>query len=372
MITHPNLIAASAILAAIVAAANGAEWKPPPREQILASLRPDHPRVMARPETFAGLKSLVAQGGLPAAMYAEIKKSGEKILREPVSHYEIPDGRRLLNVSRRVLGRVQTLAMLYRLEGDRRYAERAWRELEAAAQFKDWNPKHFLDTAEMTHAFAIGYDWLYDCWNEPQRKLLREAITTKGLREGLRVYDTKRGWARNVNNWNQVCNGGLLSGALAIADSEPQLAARIVQEAMQSVTLAMKHYEPDGAGTEGVTYWAYGSRYNVVLLASLDSALGTDFGLSQVGALGPSGYYQIYMSGAGRLAFNFADCGLRCVSEPQHFWLARRYNVPIFGWFRLSALENKLDRTSVLDLLWYDERGRNANIQSLPLDRHFR
>ena len=26
--------------------------------------------------------------------------------------------------------------------------------------FPDWNPKEFLDTAEMTHAVAIGYDWL--------------------------------------------------------------------------------------------------------------------------------------------------------------------------------------------------------------------
>ena len=36
------------------------------------------------------------------------------------------------------------------------------KELRAAAAFPDWNPSHFLDTAEMTHAFAIGYDWLYE------------------------------------------------------------------------------------------------------------------------------------------------------------------------------------------------------------------
>ena len=62
--------------------------------------------------------------------------------------------------------------------------------------------------------------------------------------------------------------------ALAIADEEPQLAARIVYEAVRSVPLAMQHYAPDGAGTEGVTYWDYGSRYNIVLLSSLETALG--------------------------------------------------------------------------------------------------
>jgi len=344
----------------------------PPAERILSTLRKDHPRIMARAETFDAIKALVAQGGLPAEIYAGVKQSADKTLTAPLPKYEKRDGKRLLDVSRRVLDRVHSLALVYRLERDPRYAQRAWQELATAAQFEDWNPSHFLDTAEMTHAFALGLDWLYDGWTESQRKLLREAIVTKGLREGLKVYDSKKGWARNENNWNQVCNGGLISGALAIADAEPQLAARIVQEAARSVTLAMKHYAPDGAGTEGVTYWAYGSRYNIVLLSSLETALGTDFGLSQVGALGASGYYQMYMCGADRISFNFADCGLSPMSEPQHFWLARKYNVPAFSWFRLSALESKQQRGGVWDLLWFDTRGRGMNVQTLPLDRHFR
>ena len=345
----------------------------PPPERILASLRQDHPRVMARPETFVAIKALVAQGGVPSAIYARVKKSADKILTDPLPKYEKPDGKRLLKVSRLVKGRVIALALVYRLDGDPRYAQRAWREMEAAAQFEDWNPSHFLDTAEMTYAFAIGYDWLYDCWTEAQRKILREAISTKGLREGLKVYDSKnRGWAAGEGNWNQVCNGGLVSGALAIADSEPQLAARIVHEAMLSVPLAMKNYAPDGAGTEGVMYWGYGSYYNIVLLSSLETALGTDFGLAQVGAFGLSGYYQLYMCGADRIPFNFSDCSLSKVSEAQHFWLAQKFNLPVFSWFRLSALENTHNRGGEEDLLWFDARGRGMTVPSLPLDRYFR
>ncbi|MCX6902976.1 MAG: heparinase II/III family protein [Verrucomicrobia bacterium] len=353
-------------------AADGTEPDIPPPAKILTTLRPDHPRVMARPETWDGIQFLVAKGGLPAKLYAEVKRSADQMLAAPVSKYEKPDGRRLLSVSRQVLDRVRTLALVSRLDGDPRYANRTWQELEAAAGFPDWNPSHFLDTAEMTHAFALGYDWLYDRWTEEQRRLLRGAIVAKGLREGLKVYDSSKGWPRNENNWNQVCNGGLISGALAIADAEPQLAARIVSEAVQSVSLAMKHYAPDGGGTEGVTYWDYGSRYNIVLLSSLQTALGTDFGLAQVGAFGQSGYYQIYLCGANRVAFDFADCGRSRVSEAQHFWLARQYEMPAYSWFRLSALEGGQERGGVLDLLWFDDRGRTLDFKALPLDRHFR
>jgi len=39
----------------------------------------------------------------------------------------------------------------------------------AAAQFPDWFPKHFLDTAEMTAALGVGYDWLFDFLSAEER-----------------------------------------------------------------------------------------------------------------------------------------------------------------------------------------------------------
>lgn len=354
-----------------VPAKEGALPVPPP-EKILSALRAGHPRIMVEAKTFEALKASIDKGGLPARLYGAVKKSADKTLAAPVSVYEKPDGKRLLSVSRRVLDRVSELALVFRLEKDPRYADRAWKELEAAAAFPDWNPAHFLDTAEMTHAFALGYDWLYDRWTPEQRRVLEKAILEKGLNAGLKVYASKKGWHTNENNWNQVCNGGLISGALAIADVEPQVAGRIVWEAIQSVPLAMRHYEPDGAGSEGVTYWGYAARYNVVLLSSLQTALGTDFGLSRVGAFGPSGYYQIYMSGARRISFDFADCGRSSVSTPQHFWLARQYDVPAFSWFRLSALESQQKEGGLWDLFWLDLRGKDMDVKTLPLDKHFR
>lgn len=370
---HVAVVYACSVAVATLAMA--APDSPPPPETILASLRGEHPRVMAEPGTFDALKRLVRGGGLPAELYAKIKKQADQVLSAPLPEHAIRDGLRLLPVSRRVLGHIMVLAIADRIEDDPRYADRAWKEMEAVAAFPDWNPVHFLDTAEMTHALALGYDWLYDRWSDQQRRVIREAIVSKGLRPGLKACDDGVWWVRSWSNWTPVCHGGLASGALAVADVEPDLAARVVHEAVCGVLPAMQAFAPDGGGREGATYWEYAARYNIVLLASLETALGTDFGLSAIEGFGQSGYYQMYMSGADRRAFNFGDCALTPVSAPQHFWLARKYDVPAFSWFRLNAIEQGKPSSNVLtvlDLLWYDDRGRDFDVKTLPLDRHFR
>ena len=318
------------------------------------------------------LRRLVASSKLAGEIYKRQKEDAERIIAATPSRYEIPDGRRLLSVSRRVKERVHTLALLDFVESDPRCLERIWKELEAAAHFPDWNPKHFLDTAEMTYAFGIAYDWFFQRWSSERRKVLRDAIVRMGLQPGMDVYRSASGWHTRDNNWNQVCNGGLAIGALAIADDSPALAAEVLHAGIRSLPLAMKHYAPDGAGTEGATYWDYGTRFNIKMISALETALGTDFGLSHLPGFAESGLYQMYLSGADRMALDFEDCGLRRLSTPMHLWMARRFARPEYGWFRLTALEEDPADGGFLDLLWFDESGRNFDPRRLPLDRYFR
>ncbi len=352
-------------------AADDDPFKPPAAETILKTLRKEHPRLLLHGKTAEEIRPLIARDGVAARLYASIEKSAEKTLKEKPSRYELPDGRRLLSVSGRVLDRVEALTFAYHMTGKRQYAERAWAELEAAAQFKDWNPSHFLDTAVMTYAFAIGYDWLWQEWSPPQREILRQAIVAMGLNPAMKVYSSKRGWHTGHINWNQVCNGGIGLGALAVADEEPKLAGEILAHALASIPRAMEFYAPDGGGGEGITYWDFGSRYNVLLMAALESALGTDFGLSRIDGFRQSGDYQIFLCGAGRLAFDFSDCALRAVSTPQHFWMARKYGIPLYAWFRYGALaEGQSD--GVTDLLWFEPVPRLPDAGNVPLDKLFR
>jgi len=337
----------------------------PAEDEILKTLRPGHPRLIAPADATPGVEQLATGHPRAKAIYAKIRARADKLLdAEPVEYRLI--GPRLLHVSREVVRRVYTLATVYRLEGDERYAGRAVEELLTAAAFKDWHPSHFLDTAEMTHALAVGYDWLYEVLSPRQRETIRRAIVEKGLREAERVYRSRGWWSRSQHNWNQVCNGGITLGALAVADEEPELAAHIVHRACLSVQIAMRQFAPDGACVEGPGYWNYATIYNVLMLAGLETALDTDFGLSGFEGFSVTGDFPIHALGPTRRAFNFADAGDRQREAPQLFWLARKFDRPLYAWYEREYIAGD----SPLHLWWFDPRGEKPD--DLPLDRHFR
>lgn len=326
-----------------------------------------HPRLLITMQGFDEMRKLINSNPTAAKFYRAIREQANRITNEPPSRYEIPDGLRLLGTSRRVLYRIYVLALVHRIDGDERYLERAWREIEAAANFPDWNPRHFLDTAEMTHAFAIAYDWLYDQWSDEQRRTIVNAIVSKGLEQALKVYLGGGWWAKARHNWNQVCNGGIGMGALAIFEEQPKLCSEILTHALNSLQLPMREFAPDGAWAEGPGYWNYATFYNCVFLAALETAVGTDFGLSKMDGFSDSGMFPIYITGPLGRTFNFADGGDGTLRAPQMFWLARKFNRPVYAWYaRTTASPHPLD------IVWFDERGADPLAEGLPLDKYFR
>lgn len=338
----------------------------PPASDILARLNHEHPRLLATKADFDHLRTEIKTNKMLGRWYRRIYLQAEMTLDEAPSTYEIPDGLRLLATSQKVLRRVYDLGLVWQITGDKRFADRAWAELDAAGHFKDWNNRHFLDTAEMTHAFGIGYDWFYDYLTPLQRSFLRKAMVEKGLMPGLIIQRKKSYWSVFTFNWNQVCNGGLTMGALAIADEEPALCGEFLHDAMQSIQLAMASFAPDGGWNEGPGYWGYATSYNVTMLAGLQSALGTDYGLSRMPGFSDAGLFPIYMTSPCRHEFNFADAHDAYGELPQLFWLARQFDRPEF-----AAAAQKEAKGSVESLLWYTPSDPNS-ITRLPLDKYFR
>ena len=341
-------------------------------DSLLKTLRSEHPRIIATATDFELIKQKIKSDPALNKRYQQLLKEGEEILKAPVVFYSIPDGLRLLSTSRRLKNNMLTLGFLFQITGDKKYAERGWKDLDAASNFRDWNPKHFLDVGEMTYGFAIGYDWMYDHWTKEQRTQLRNAIVEHGLNralvayKGLSTYEMGW-WAKIGHNWNQVCNGGIGAGALAIAELEPKLCEEIVKHVVQNLPYAIKHYGPDGAWDEGPGYWSYATNYTIVILASLQSALGTDFGLSDIEGFSKTALFPIYMTGPTDRSFNYADSDDKKIGGAGLSWLINKYNYPM-----ISKYYESDGASSVMDLLWNSSEKVNDKSTELPLDIYFR
>ena len=146
----------------------GAASVPTP-EQLIGRLKHGHPRLLVDAAGFEDLRRRIARDATLAEWDKNLVRDADRLLKAPLPRHVLPDGKRLLSTSRSMVDRCYTLGLAYRLHGDRRYADRLWENIETVAAFPDFNPKHFLDTAEMTHALGIAYDWLYDTWTPSQR-----------------------------------------------------------------------------------------------------------------------------------------------------------------------------------------------------------
>jgi len=332
------------------------------------TLKPQHPRVLATQARFDQLAERVKTDPLAKQWYARLKERAPSLIDQPLPEYELRDGRRLLYVSREVKQRVLALALLDRIQPNQAYRDRIWADLEAAAAFPDWHPDHFLDVAEMAFAFAIAYDWCYDRWTPEQRKTIREAIFRHGIEPTLKGYEQGAFWTRTSSNWNQVCNGSMIVAALAVYEHDPQRCAGLIKKCKEAIQISMRRYAPDGGYEEGPGYWSYGTTYNVLAIAALRSALGHDFGLSELPGFAATGGFPIQMTGPTGRAFNFGYSRDKPTRSPAFFGLSQLFDQPFYA--RYAAAHN---RGTVLDLLWYDPAlvQDAPATQQLPLGKAF-
>jgi hypothetical protein len=353
----------------------------------LDTLRPGHPRLFLHDEDLPALKQTIAKDPFVQQQYQDLLAYGNELLTMPPDVYVIGGVEHtLLDTSRDMEGRVFALAGLYRLTGEKRYADRATKEMLAAASFPDWYPTHFLDTGEMTATLGLGYDWLYPVLSPADRATIENAIATKGIDPWLEEIRNGSAIHHEHNNWNQVCNGGESIGALAIADEDPKRAAAILDHAHSAITDIMKLFAPDGGFEEGPTYWLYATAYNLMYIDALNTALGKDFGVSDAPGFASTGDYHIQSDGPTYQLANFGDAGIGGASPTaQMFWLARRFNKPFYAEHeryvaRVNNLASHQDhpdrehgRFALMLLLWSAEQsqtGAKSNAQ-LPFVESF-
>ena len=245
-------------LGLLAIAATGRELRPHPR---LLTGTGDHPFPSA--ET-AGAPVWVRQADSVITAFSD-----EALTLPPVER--IKTGKRLLGISREALKRIFYLSYTYRVHGGDAYARRAVDEMLAVCAFSDWNPSHFLDVGEMAMAVAIGYDWLYGILTPEERETIVKALKEKAFDAS---ENKKQAWFYTAeNNWNSVCNAGLVFAAAAIWDEAPERCEEILRKSLESNPKTLEaSFKKDGGYPEGYNYWGYGVGFQILLFDALETA----------------------------------------------------------------------------------------------------
>lgn len=352
----------------------------PPLPTPMDTLRAAHPRLLVLDSALPGIKARIAADPFEKAEFDRIHARAVALLSSQPETFQLGGPRpTLLPIAREMEGRIITLSGMYRLTSDRRFADRAIAEMLSAAKFPDWHPRTPLNTAELTAAMGIGYDWLYPILTSAQRTEIRQAIVDKGLHTYLARIDKNQ--MHYQNNWAQVIYGGHTVAALAVAEpSDPasiERAQKIIGYARPGIELVMKLFAPDGGFEEGPVYWDYATIYNVLYIASLDSALGTDFGASKMTGFDVTPEYEIQATGPSFQYANFSDSHPEAELSSQMYWFANRFHRPEYAAYERALMHTQkangtLDtsffrhaRFEMIGLLWDAMTPDTKSVQTL-------
>ena len=308
-----------------------------------------HPRIFANSYDFTRVRKLIQTDDYMKVWYARVYDYCVEVLAEDVVIYEIPDGKRLLSVSKTASYRITWLAFTYQISGEARFAERAVEELLAVSAFSDWNPSHYLDVGQMCYGVGIGYDWLYHYMTSSQRTTVRKAL----YNNGIATVDNSASFMTVSHNWNPWCNGGLAIAAAAIYENYSDECAAILSNAVSNIQYAIAPLAPGGSYPEGPGYYLVGMGFTVFLFETLRSVLGTDFGLSDLQGVQQSGEFFLAANGNVK-TFNFGDGGSGLLNAAMLHWFANKFNMPELSLYQRERQGTNSLYDAIFSMLWYD------------------
>lgn len=349
----------------------------------------DHPRILGRVEDFAKLKALYEgkSDDFANKAFASIIKKADRYCGEDVTKYVTPVLGTRQHSNGTMRNMITTLGMAYKITGDKKYAERAVKEImNVTTVWPELGEKNALDLGDNGDLIALAYDWFYNEFTAEQKATIRQAVLEKIFpilmacyRGDLSVYPDfiKRSWVYQNDNENSNLNKGAIMLCLALGDDYDNATIEnyikpILKYSVLSIEYFIDNWYPDGAWHEGPGYGTAVILQMALQLSSIETACGTDFGFYSVPGIMESGIWALYMEGATG-AFNYSDSWEQSDYHQSFFWLSRILDENIFTSKRAAELiDTAFSTLWGFEMIWYESERFQQYIPPESPDKYFR
>ncbi len=224
-----------------------------------------------------------------------------------------------------------TLAFVYQMTGDQKYAEKAFEFADVFCDLPSWTrrahefpiiysrimPWNVSDdqtsfgfdhyNGDAGRIMAAVYDWLYPALTIHQRDRIRGALLEKVITRVRGNYEYHWWAAAYRCNWCGVCNSGVGLAGLALLTEDPQL-TDVVSESYNRINSMLNELGVDGGWQEGGGYWNYGVSTSAFFADALKRMTSNSFNLFENERLKNNPVtFPVYISVPGKGSLNFED-----------------------------------------------------------------
>ncbi len=263
-----------------------------------------------------------------------------------------------------------SLAMLYRVTGDKRYCECTAVLAEEIAALPNWHDSSMATVSTVAFGMSVAYDWCHHMWSEARKAVIERAILRRALRPAAEAYAGRGNMWDTGSAQSAAINAGFLASAFALADLYPETTLKILRAVLRNLEPLMEGFAPDGGYAEGMRAWETAITGAALVVRMLETACGSDYGFASMPGFTASAMLATYAETASGV-WNYGNCAAEPSDTSILSYFTQKTGNPVYAWLRHRELIAGKKAITPYDILFYTPVSDSTTFE-LPLDAVYR